>query len=133
MILIDTSVLVPLLREEGTGRRERFRDFMKGAEFVLTRFTQTELMQGCASEPQWQQLQYYLDRQDYIEIEPAGWVDAARIVFDLRKAGLTVRSIFDCCIAQVAIDNRLTLVHNDKDFEAIAKVRPLRQQRLDLQ
>jgi predicted nucleic acid-binding protein len=133
MILIDTSILVPILRERGTGRRERFRDFLRGAEFLLTRFTQTELLQGCASELQWDQLYDYLEDQEYIEFEEKGWVDAARIVFDLRKKGLTVRSIFDCCIAQIAIENRLTLVHNDKDFEAIAKVRPLRQQRLDLQ
>jgi len=29
-------------------------------------------------------------------------------------------------VAQVALDNRLTLLHSDRDFEAIAKVRPLR-------
>ena len=133
MILIDTSILVPLFREKGTRRREEFRAFMQGGRFVLTRFTQTELMQGCASEAEWEQLHYYLERQDYVEIEPDGWVDAARIVFDLRRTGKTVRSIFDCCIAQIAIENRLTLVHNDKDFETIAQVRQLRHRRLDLQ
>ena len=133
MILIDTSILAPLFRDKGTVRRERFREFLRGAEFVLTRFTQAELMQGCASEPQWEQLNYYLDRQDFVEIEQDGWLKAARINFDLRRSGKTIRSIFDCCIAQIAIENSLTLVHNDKDFEAIAKVRPLLLQRLDLQ
>jgi predicted nucleic acid-binding protein len=64
---------------------------------------------------------------------PSGWSEAARIHFELRRSGLTVRSILDCCIAQIALDGPLTLVHNDRDFEAIGKVRALRAKRLELQ
>jgi predicted nucleic acid-binding protein len=55
----------------------------------------------------------------------ASYVDAARIYFDCRRKALTVRSSVDCLIAQVALDNRLALLHSDRDFDAIAKVRPL--------
>ncbi len=53
------------------------------------------------------------------------WISSARIYYDLRKQGLTVRSSIDCCIAQLALSYQLTLIHNDKDFTVISKVRPL--------
>jgi len=37
-----------------------------------------------------------------------------------------VRSAADCLIAQIALENELALLHSDRDFEAIAEVRPLR-------
>lgn len=132
MMLIDTSVLVPVFRDKTGRRRDRLRKFLGGADFVLTRFTQIELLQGSSSEAQWTMLHDYLDGQDYAEINPTGWAAAARTYFDLSRAGLTVRSILDCCIAEVALRHRLTLIHDDQDFEAIAKVRPLRQRRVDL-
>jgi len=132
MMLIDTSVLVPVFRDRSGERRDRLRRFLRGADFVLSRFTQIELLQGCASEPQWQLLSGYLEVQDYAEMTGDGWSEAARTHFELRRSGLTVRSILDCCIAQIAVQNKLTLVHNDRDFEAIARIRPIRLRRLDL-
>jgi predicted nucleic acid-binding protein len=46
---------------------------------------------------------------------------AARLYFDLRKKGITIRKSTDCLIAQVAIQNDVLLVHSDSDFELIAK------------
>ena len=54
---------------------------------------------------------------------------AARIYYNLRRQGLTVRSSIDCCIAQAALDNQFLLIHNDQDFEAISQVRSLQQLR----
>jgi predicted nucleic acid-binding protein len=133
MILIDSSILVPVFRDKSGGRRDRFRRFLRGGDFALTRFTQIEILQGCSSQTQWEQLFDYLDGQSYVEMQPESWADAARIHIDLKRAGKTVRSLLDCCIAQIAIENRLTLIHNDRDFEAIAAARPLRQRKLDLQ
>nr|WP_217651864.1 hypothetical protein [Hydrococcus rivularis] len=48
-----------------------------------------------------------------------------RIYYDLRRQGLSVRSPIDCCIAQAALEYDLFLIHNDRDFETIAQVRPL--------
>ena len=132
-MLIDTSILIPIFRDKSGSRRDRFRRFLRGRSYLLTRFTQLELLQGCSSQAQWETLNDYLEVQDYIEMSPASWSDAARIHFDLKRRGLTVRSINDCCIAQLAIDQGVPLVHNDKDFEAIAHVRKLRLQRLNIQ
>jgi predicted nucleic acid-binding protein len=60
------------------------------------------------------------------------WNGAARIYFDLRRTGRTIRKIIDCCIAQIPIEHDLTLLHNDRDFETIATVRPLKHLRVQL-
>ena len=53
-------------------------------------------------------------------------LEAARILFDCRRKGLTVRSSTDCLIAALAMERGGVLLHDDADFDAIAKVRPLR-------
>ena len=53
-------------------------------------------------------------------------IAAAKLYFDLRKKGVTIRKSADCLIAQVAIENDVLLVHNDSDFELIAQNSSLR-------
>ena len=132
-MLIDTSILVPVFRDKSGQRRKRFVQLVRGRDYMLTRFTQLELLRGCSSEPQWELLSHYLEAQSYAEAEASTWSDAARLNFELKQRGKTVASILDCCIAQLAIEHRVTLVHNDRDFEAIAGVCRLKQRRFDIQ
>ena len=53
-------------------------------------------------------------------------IDAAKLYFDLRKKGITIRKSNDCLIAQVAIENDTLLIHLDSDFDLIAKNSVLR-------
>lgn len=103
-----------------------------GGDVVLTRFTQLELLQGSRDEREWRLLAEHLEGQEYVEMTPRTWPDAARIYFDLRRDGTTIRSPIDCCIAQLAIEYDGELLHRDRDFEVIATVRRLRHRRLDL-
>jgi len=130
MILVDTSVWVDLLRDRSGRFRALLEDALEGQEAVLARFHQLELLQGARDEREWSLLREYLDAQVYLENEPESWIEAARIYFDLRRRGRTVRSPIDCCIAQIAIDHDVLLLHRDRDFETISEVRPLRQRLL---
>jgi len=85
-----------------------------------------ELLQGAKNEQEWQLLKLYLCQQDYILENPDNFVHSARIFYELRRKGLTVRSIVDCYIAQLALRHDLILIHNDKDFETIKKICPLK-------
>ncbi len=123
MFLIDTSVWVSVLCDRTGTVRQTLQTLVKDESIFLSRFTQMELLQGCRDEREWTLLQTYLQEQDYIEQTTNTWVAAARIYYDLQRQGLTVRSSIDCCIAQLAIESQLTLVHNDRDFDAIQKVR----------
>jgi len=47
-----------------------------------------------------------------------------------RRAGLTVRSSVDCLIGACALRNSLTVLHLDRDFDALARISPLEVRRL---
>jgi predicted nucleic acid-binding protein len=130
VILVDTSVWIEILRDRVGRRKAAFDAALDGDGAVLARFHQLELLQGARDEREWGLLREHLDVQDYLECGPNSWPEAARIFFDLRRRGKTVRSPIDCCIAQVAMDHDVLLLHRDRDFEVIAEVRPLRQRRL---
>ena len=131
MILTDTSVWIEVLRD--AGKRPAFEAALGGEAPVFSRFTQLELLQGARNEGEWATLESYLDGQDYLEASPASWAAAARMFYELRREGTTVRSPIDCCIAQLAIENDIALLHCDRDFEALARVRNLRQRRVDFE
>ncbi|MCC5654235.1 PIN domain nuclease [Nostoc sp. XA013] len=129
MLLIDTSVWIVVFRNRNGQVRQQLETLIASREVLLTRFTQLELLQGSLNEQEWTLLSTYLETQNYIEPSIDSWQAAARIYYDLRRQGLTVRSPIDCCIAQTALENNLLLIHNDRDFETIAQVRPLQHLR----
>lgn len=132
MLLIDTSVWVSVFRDKTGLVRQQIQSIISDRDVILTRFNQLELLQGCRDDREWRLLQSYLQTQDYVELGSESWQAAARIYFELRRQGLTVRSLIDCCIAQLALEYGLTLIHSDRDFEVISSVRPLRQIRFQL-
>jgi predicted nucleic acid-binding protein len=125
MFLIDTSVWIGVFRDKTGVVRQSLEAIINDESIFMNRFTQMELLQGCRDEREWTLLETYLQEQDYIESTPNTWVAAARIYYDLQRQGLTVRSSIDCCIAQLAIEHQLILVHNDRDFETIQRVRSI--------
>lgn len=58
------------------------------------------------------------------------YVGAADLYRAARRAGVTVRSGVDCVIAACAIRNDLTVLHRDRDFDALARVSPLSARRV---
>ena len=110
MILIDTSIWIRVFRDKQGVEAKRIQDWLAGRKIVLTRFVQLELLQGCRDEKEWQLLSSYLEEQTYIEANTNTWQAAARLYFDLRRQGLTVRSPIDCCIAQLALENNLHVI-----------------------
>ena len=125
MLLIDTSVWISIFRDRTGQVRKQLETLIDERDVLITRFTQLELLQGSLNEKDWTLLSTYLETQDYVELMSHSWQAAARIYYDLRRQGLTVRSPIDCCIAQAALENDLLLIHNDRDFETIAQVRSL--------
>ena len=128
-VLIDTSVWVGVFRDRTGMAAERVSSIVGSDQIALMRFSQLEWLQGAADESEWTTLSGCLADQDHIEADAETWRHAARIYYELRRRGRTVRSAIDCCIAQLAIEHKALLLHDDRDFEAIAEIRPLQAQR----
>ncbi len=126
MMLLDSSVVVPVTRGKGDDKLKRLVDAIGTEDFYLSRFTELELLQGARDGADWARLVGFLDAQEFIGLQDNGWRDAAAIYFELRRKGVTVGSVIDCCIAQTAMERGLILVHDDGDFEQILTVRPLK-------
>ena len=132
MILVDTSVWIEIFKDK-TGRvATAFQERIGSENYVLSRFNQLELLQGATDQKEWELLEDYLSTQYYLEATKHTWPEAARIYFELRRSGVTINSPVDCCIAQIALEYGAFLLHSDKDFERISKIRPIEQERFDL-
>jgi predicted nucleic acid-binding protein len=132
MILVDTSVWIRVLRDTVGNVVRTFRERVGEEICVFTRFTQLELLQGAKDDHEWGRLEEYLATQYYLEATDSTWREAARIYFELRRSGITLGSPIDACIAQIAIESKALLLHQDEDFERIATVRPLAVERLEI-
>jgi len=122
MILVDTSVLIAFFKGEKNESAQKFRKVLdKKIPFGINAFIYQEILQGAKSEKEYELLKHYLvNRRFYHPKHPIdSFEKAARIYFDCRKKGITIRSTIDCVIAQTAIEYDLLLLHNDKDFEAM--------------
>lgn len=130
--LIDTSLWIEMYKDRTGKLGLAIEAQFSSKDLVFARPIGLEILQGCSTQQQYDLTREYLAAQTFIEMSPDTWVEASRIYFDLKRAGKTVRSSLDCCIAQLAIENEIDLIHNDRDFETIATIRPLKHRRLDL-
>ena len=132
MILVDTSVWIEIFRDKTGNIVSAFQKTIGAKNYVLSRFNQLELLQGARNQKDWELLEDYLSTQYYLEASQDTWPEAARIYFELRRKNFTINSPIDCCIAQIALEHGAFLLHRDKDFEKISRIRSLKQGRFNL-
>ena len=129
MILVDTSVLIHFFKGVDSESSRRFRIVLqRGIPFGINSLIFQEVLQGAGSEKEYLTLKKYLETQRFYHLrEPIeSFAKAAKIYLDCRKKGITIRSTIDCLIAQTALENDLLLLHEDSDFDLMAKVIPLK-------
>ncbi len=127
MVLADTSILVDFFRGRKTLKTRLFDEILaRDIPFGISPYTYQELLQGARDEREYESLREYLGTQTLYFL-PGGretHEKAARLYFDLRRMGITVRGTIDVFIALTAMENNLMLLHSDRDFDAIAAVMP---------
>ena len=127
--IFDTSVWIDFFKNTGSKQAILLEEYVKhtSENVLLTPTIIQEILQGVRTEKEFIQKQRVL--QSYNLLKP-DWeitsITAAKLYFDLRKKGVTIRKSTDCLIAQVAIQNDVLLVHIDSDFELIAQNSSLR-------
>jgi predicted nucleic acid-binding protein len=129
MILVDTSVLIDFFRGKKNAATRRFRTVLEqNLPFGITSFIFQEVLQGAKTEREYGRLRKYLSTQRFYHPNSPlnSFEAAARLYFECRKKGITIRSTIDCLVAQITIENNLALLHNDRDFEAMSAVVPLK-------
>jgi predicted nucleic acid-binding protein len=130
MYLVDTSVWIDFLRGRNAPHVMALKTLLDQDDVVgIAPIILQEILQGADSESRFERWRtYFADLFCYIPADAeASHVNAARLYQRCRRAGRTPRSSNDCLIACIAIEFALVLLHNDRDFQAIADVEPALQ------
>lgn len=129
MRLVDTSAWIELLRRP---QRLSLDDLRGAGEIVTCLPVIQEVLQGIGDERAFADIREALLAFPRVD-DPLGLnvVDSAGQIFrQARRLGVTVRSSVDCLVAASALAHDLTVVHCDRDYDAIARVTGLRHENL---
>ena len=127
--IFDTSVWISYSKGVENPQTLMLENYLKNFpnQIYITPTILQEFLMGLRYESDF--VKYKLQLQSLNAFKP-DWektsINAAKLYFDLRKKGVTIRKSTDCLIAQIAIESNVLLVHLDSDFDLIAKNSPLR-------
>ncbi len=122
MWLVDTSAWVELFRRPS---RITLGDLASDSDLIVTCLPVIqEVLQGFDDERPFGVARASMTAWRRVD-DPLGAdvVDRAVEVYrQCRRSGVTVRSTVDCLVAASALRHSLTVVHCDRDYDAIARV-----------
>ena len=123
MILVDTSVWIDFLKHYPSPEAQALRNFLERDELLaITGLIYAEILQGIRDRKMVERVKR--DLSVLTILDPSGlpaYEAAAGLYHACRVRGVTLRSMVDCVIAAVAIENRIPILHKDLDFSQIAK------------
>jgi predicted nucleic acid-binding protein len=128
LTLVDTTVWIDFFRDSETPQRHAFETLIEAGELVVIMdIILTEILRGTASNKEYAAVKRRLASFPCLTARaPKTFIHAADLYRSCRKKGVTVRSTVDCLIAAVCIENKAALLHNDSDFDYIAKCSTLK-------
>jgi predicted nucleic acid-binding protein len=126
VVLVDSSVWIDLLRARETAATRALREILAKDEAALAPVIYQEILQGAASVDRLAKLRTYFRTLPFLL--PAHPIEtyeaAAELYARCRLKGITPRSPHDCLVARIAVEHGATLLHDDRDFEQLARVEP---------
>ena len=122
MVLVDTTAWIDFFGDRPEPHVAALQELIENDEDIcLCGVILAEVLQGIRSDSDYRKTKDYFDALIFLPMRQATYVRAADIYRSLRKKGITIRKPVDCMIASVAIEHDLLLLHNDRDFDQIAK------------
>ena len=122
MIFLDSTVLIDYFNGKNNWQVDVLDSILGRELVVIGDYVLTEVLQGFRSDKEYQKAKTILLSFPCFDIggkEMA--LQSAKNYRYLRKKGVPVRKTIDSMIATFCIENKLTLLHNDKDFDPFVK------------
>jgi predicted nucleic acid-binding protein len=127
MVLVDTTVWIDFFAGRNESHVMSLQELIESEEDLsLCGVILAEVLQGIRSDAEFIKTKEYLGDLIFLPMRHPTFVQAATIYRSLRKKGVTIRKPVDCMIASIAIEFDIQLLHNDRDFNNIAKHSKLR-------
>ena len=119
-LVADTSVWIDFYRNPQTRHALRLNAAMEREDIIVPDLVLLEVLRGVASESLARAIEREFRHYDIAEIggrELA--VQAAEKFRFLRSKGITIRGTIDLMIGTWCIENKIPLLHNDRDFDML--------------
>jgi hypothetical protein len=127
VIVVDTTVWIDFLEARGTAFDRHLTDLLEtDAPIALVDIVYCEVLQGIRNEDTFQRTRVSLLAHPILR--PRGletFETAANLYRMARRRGLTIRRTVDCLIASTCLEAGAEIYHNDRDFDALARVSDL--------
>ena len=129
MVLVDTSVWIALFRQ---GSQLALEEIVEFDAIVTCLPVVQEVLQGFQDPRAFTRAKEAMYALPIVDspMPQAAFDHAVDLYRAARRAGLTVRSAADCLIAACAIRHHLEILHDDRDYDTLARVSTLQVLRL---
>ena len=127
MLFVDTSVWIDFLKDEDTKEVVYLANSLEEETILFTGMVLQELLQGINSARKRKLLEESFD--PFVEIFPSRctYKLAAEIFRKSRENGHQIRSSVDCLFAACCIEQKASILENDRDYTFIAEISPLKR------
>jgi predicted nucleic acid-binding protein len=127
VILVDSSVWIDYFNGIPSWQTDLLDNYLSNVPVFIGDLILTEVLQGFRSDKDYETAKTFLSALPFRRM--GGYnvaIQSAKNYRLLRKAGVTVRKTIDIIIATFCVMERLTLLHDDRDFDPMASHFPLK-------
>ena len=125
MLLLDSSVWIDVHSGRATDATRYVDSCDEREELATTGIIFQEVLQGVRNEAEYDYVRRLLWSTLILEPrELSTYEIATQLHLKARAEGFTIRKPNDCLIAALALEHGALLIHNDRDFIALAQVEP---------
>ena len=122
MILVDSSVWIDYFNGIQTWQTDKLDHLLEQEFIIIGDIILAEVLQGFREDKHFTEAKEALTALPLFDI--CGYKIALKSVENyrlLRRRGITIRKTIDMIIGTFCIENRYTLLHDDKDFDHLEK------------
>ena len=121
MVVADTSVWIDFFADRQTPQARRLETLIEeGEDVAVCGIVLAEILQGIRPDAECERTESILRHFPCLEMSRETFIAAGHLYRRLRGKGITIRNTVDSMIAACCIENGAQLLHNDRDFDAIA-------------
>jgi len=118
MVIADTSVWIPFFNRPNSREKQTLDLLIDADDVALVGIVLAELLQGCRSHQERDELKDGLLALPYLEVTQSTWVNAGALSAGLLRKGITL-PLSDLIIAALAIEHHCPVYSLDDHFRKI--------------
>jgi len=120
MVLVDTTVWIDFFSGRSLPHVKALEDLLVNREdLCICGIILTEVLQGIRIDSEFERTKGLFSNLIFLPMGYSTFLRSAEVYRSLRQKGITIRKTVDCMIASVALENEISLLDNDKDFDPI--------------